>query len=180
MPPRIWLIIGILIVVCGIPCSAQRIGSFGSRTGGFGRGPAVTHMGSGGFSRGGGFSRFPVRPPAFSGFRRSQPVPYMRGFRGWPGDQHYSRSEAMAPLQIDLEGVGKVPARELAGPRVDAGFLADLAGRSGFERLVGPVERARHRLPVAGAARTLQQQDFQIDRVDHDENRDRQLVAHAS
>jgi hypothetical protein len=94
MPPRTWLVFGIVTVVCGIPCSAQRINSFGSRAGGFGRGPGFTHMGSRGFSqRGDGLS---VRPPAFSGVPRSQSVPSMRSFREWPGGPQFSRNEALA------------------------------------------------------------------------------------
>jgi hypothetical protein len=81
MPPRIWFVLAIVILACGIRCSAQRMSSFGSRPGGFGRGPGFTHMGSPGFSQRGDDSRFFMRPPRFSGFPRSRSVPTMRGFR---------------------------------------------------------------------------------------------------
>jgi hypothetical protein len=91
----------------------------------------------------------------------------------------HTRSEAMTPLQIDLEGIGKVPARELPARGSMPGFLA--TSRAAAASNGSPASRAsRHRLPEARAARPLQQQDFEVDRVDHDENRDRQLVAHAS
>ena len=96
MPPRIWLLFGFVLVVCGIPCSAQRISSFGSRAGGFGRGPGFTHMGSPGFSQRRYVSRFSTRPPGFSGFPRSQSVPSMRGFREWPGTSQFFRNDGLA------------------------------------------------------------------------------------
>jgi hypothetical protein len=96
MPPRTWLVFGIVTLVCGIPCSAQRISSFGSRAGGFGRGPGFTHMGSPGLSQRGDVSRFSTRPPAFSGFPRLQSVPPMHGFRDWPGTSQSFRNDGVA------------------------------------------------------------------------------------
>ena len=96
MPPRIWLVFAVVLVVCGVPCSAQRIGSFGSRAGGFGRGPGFTHMGSPGFSQRSGVSRFSTRPPGFSGFPRSQSTPPMHGFRDWPGTSQSFRNDGAA------------------------------------------------------------------------------------
>jgi hypothetical protein len=95
MPPRIWFAFGIVIVVCGIPCWAQRMSSFGSHAGGFGRGPGFTNRGSPGFSQRGNVSRFSVRPPAFSGFPGSQPAPSMHGFQERPGPSQFFRNDGL-------------------------------------------------------------------------------------
>lgn len=94
MPPRIWLLFGLVIVACGIPCAAQRVGSFGSRAGGFSRGPGFTHTGNPGFSQHGDVPRFSAVPPAFSRFPRSQPP--MHGFRDWPGISQSFRNGGLA------------------------------------------------------------------------------------
>jgi hypothetical protein len=96
MPPRIWFAFGIVIVACGIPCSAQRMSSFGSHAGGFGRGPGFTHMGSPGFSQQGDVRRLSGRPPVFYGFPRSQSAPSMHGFRERPGTSQFSRNDRLA------------------------------------------------------------------------------------
>ncbi len=94
MPPRIWLLFGLVIVACGIPCAAQRVSSFGSRAGGFSRGPGFTHRGNPGFSQRGDVPRFSTVPPAFSRFPRSQPP--MHGFRDWPGISQSFRNGGLA------------------------------------------------------------------------------------
>ena len=95
MPPRIWFAVAIIIVACGIPCSAQKMSSPGSHVGGFGRGPGFTHMGSPGFSQRGDASRFSVRSPAFSRFPRSQSVPTMSGSRESSRRPQFFRSDGM-------------------------------------------------------------------------------------
>jgi hypothetical protein len=95
MPPRVWVVIAILIVVWGIPCSAQRMSSFGSRAGGFGRGPGFTHMDRPGFSQHGDVSRFSMRPPGFSGFPHSQSGPTMRGFRESSRPRQFFRNDGL-------------------------------------------------------------------------------------
>jgi hypothetical protein len=95
MPPRIWFVLAVVILACGIPCSAQRMSSFGSRAGGFGRGPGFTHMGRPGFSQRGDVSRFSARPPAFSRFPRSH-VPNIRGFRESSRPRQFFRNDGLA------------------------------------------------------------------------------------
>src|SRR2546428_13030780 len=86
----------------------------------------------------------------------------------------------MAPVQIDLEAVGDVPAGEPAARDVDPGFFLHLARRRGLKRFFRPVERAGHRLPETRAQGALEQQDFELGGVDHHQHRDRQLELHAS
>ena len=97
MPPRIWFVsVPLLFLLCGIPCPAQRMSSFGSHAGGFGRGPGFTHMGNRGFSQRGDVSRFSVRPPVFSRFPRSESAPSMHGFRERPGTSQFFRNDGLA------------------------------------------------------------------------------------
>jgi hypothetical protein len=96
MPPRIWFAFGIVIIACGMPCSAQRMGSVGSRAGGFGRGPGFTHRGSPGFRQRDDVPRLSVRPHVFSRFPRSQSVPTRRGFRESSRPPQFFRNDGLA------------------------------------------------------------------------------------
>src|SRR5215204_5030508 len=88
--------------------------------------------------------------------------------------------ETVAPAGKDFEGIGHIPTLELTERNVHASLFLEFACRRRLERLVEPVERAGHRLPEAGSRGTFQQQHLERCRMHHHEDRDRQLVGHAS
>ena len=65
------------------------------------------------------------------------------------GVVRHARREAVPPLRIDFEGIRHVPASQAAIGGLDAGLLAQFAGRRVFERLVRVIERPGDRLPEA-------------------------------
>ena len=85
--------------------------------------------------------------------------------------------EAVAPLRVDLEGVGDTPAAQPSFIGLDTGLLAQFACRGGLERLVRLVERAGDRLPEPRTLRTLEEQHIHLRRMHHDEDGERKLQA---
>src|SRR4051812_9067700 len=70
--------------------------------------------------------------------------------------------ETMSPVWIDLESAHKVPLHKPLRPGLNPRFLEHLPLGSLNQRLVQSIDRAGHRLPEAGARRTLEEEDLQL------------------
>src|ERR1700694_1426982 len=91
---------------------------------------------------------------------------------------NHAGTEAMAPLLVDFEAIRDLPAQQPAVRHVDPGLFAHFARCGGFDDFVAVVERPGHRLPEAGARRTLEEQYFEIGGMHDYQHRQRQLEAH--
>ena len=123
--------------------------------------------------------RFAPRQPAESGVllrrQRHRRRPGELQAEEMLGVVRHAGGEAVAPLRIDLEGIGHVPAPQAAVGRLDAGLLAQFARRRVFERLVEPVERPGDRLPEARPLCALEQQHLHLGGMHDHQHRERKL-----
>jgi len=79
----------------------------------------------------------------------------------------HARTEAMAPLLVDLEGIRDLPAPQRAARRVDAGLFPHFARRGGSEETVYRVadlelDRLSHRVTRGKEEISLQPREFRL------------------
>src|SRR5439155_8208713 len=85
---------------------------------------------------------------------------------------------AMLPPREDLEYVRKVPiAHAAVCARIDSRFLGELAHRGMLQRFAD-LDAPRHRLPMVDIIGALDQQYFELWRVNDDEDGNGSLVMH--
>src|SRR4051794_14532535 len=86
----------------------------------------------------------------------------------------HSRRIAPAPLRKNFVAMLKLPIPQPVFRGVESGFLSELAHCGLFQCLAFALT-ARHRLPETGMIGTLEQQNFELRRVDDHQDRDRNL-----